>query len=148
MIIINSTIAARPATALAEDWQLFSLQSVLSKYGKPTEVRSGYKSDANKVQFTLDILYEDRGIAINYWGYLEQTPDGPEVCPLLTNMIAVDLLLTETGDHVLYKKLITDWLRNHSKLAAPIQDASPMTLDDFYTTFKESPNVCFTLISK
>jgi hypothetical protein len=130
----------------AQDWQALALHRVLTKFGMPSEVRLSANDFAPEpgvpFLFTLDVIYADKGIAIQYNGYLQRRAGKLMLCPALSHVNEINLLLTSPGNGAQFYDHLREWPRMSIEYTSPIQDNSTLSLTDFYSMFRDSPNAC------
>jgi hypothetical protein len=149
-IRINSATTVSSSEEFTKDWQEYTLHRMLTKLGKPTEVRMGWNSistDPNSdIVFTMDVLYDDRGIAIHYWEDVQKRGGRYLVCPSFPRLTSIGLLLTKANDATHFRNTVNNWDRYNTKLTLPIDEMANMSIDDFYNTFKDTSDMCFSPI--
>jgi hypothetical protein len=163
-IKVNGDRQMGEATAVFQrDWQALSLQRVLAAYGKPSRVMLGaYDVTAEPntpLLFSLELVYEDKGIAVRYDGTLTGAPNALRVCPSLAYVHHVGLLLAAPSQADRYQALLDDWNgapttpamqqtlgltveQYYSNYLPSLQQTAGMTVDRFYTTFRRSSTAC------
>ncbi|MCL5998755.1 MAG: hypothetical protein M1546_22265, partial [Chloroflexi bacterium] len=145
------------------DWQSFSLQRILTKYGKPSRVMlAAYDATTERntpFLFSLEVVYEQKGVAIRYDGALLGTPGAARVCPSLAYVHHIGLLLAQPDQPEQYKTLLDAWngaptteaLQQslgmtvegyYDNYLPSLQQAAGMTIDRFYATLRRSPTAC------
>jgi len=122
----------------------YMLPQVLVDYGKPTQVlietfrNDSQRPDVTSWPFFLVLLYQDQGFYLNY--KMERVSTGAEFlgCP---SKSFVSVGVWDPRSEVLFKKMMQVMtnggdLRDHKS----ISDATSMSLDEFYETFKDPKN--------
>jgi hypothetical protein len=130
-----------PHGGFVKAWQRYSVDQVLSRYGIPTAVRiqlSPRSEPGASLGHALTLVYDYLGIVINYSG---EATDGSRsdfirACPFLTNVIDIDLKFQSPKTSTRFPLLrLTDPGHDRS-----LQEATGMSLDDFYNKFKNPSN--------
>jgi len=122
----------------------YTLKSILSKYGPPTEVlvRADIFTTGTQETFSITLLYPERGIFVRYNMLAERMDDQIYGCP---SHSFVDLWLLSPEDVDIYQEILLSsnvhWEGNWS-YTTPIQEAASMTIVDFYRIYKEPTNMC------
>jgi hypothetical protein len=82
------------------DWQRHSLDQVLARFGQPSQVLLHYWAESAPPPFSVAVLYEDRGILIEYMGLNqweevegEQALDPILICPQRSHVTDINLWL-------------------------------------------------------
>lgn len=130
-----------------QDWQALALHRVLARFGMPSEVRLSANDFAPEpgvpFLFTLNVIYADKGIAIQYNGYLQRRAGKLMLCPALSHVTEINLLLASPGNEAQFWDQLREWSQMLIEYTSPIQDVTSMSVTDFYNTLRDSPNACF-----
>jgi hypothetical protein len=126
---------------LSADWRRFSLERILSDYGKPTQVLldlSNYCADRCPAltEYGMYVLYDQLGILIRYFG---SAPRGDPilVCPIFAQVNYIELWLQSPQDSdPLLERMHLD--PDELKGLRPLGETTGMSIDTFYETFKDS----------
>lgn len=141
------TLSAKPSATFAKDWQALALHRMLTKFGQPTEVRLAYNEVAPEpgapFLFSLDVIYADKGIAIQYNGDLQRRAGKFYICPSLPGVRSIVLLLAGPGNETRFWDHLREWSWMNIEYTSPIQDVTSMSVADFYSTLRDYPGVCF-----
>jgi len=123
-------------------WQRYSVDQVLSRYGIPTAVRIQLSPRAEALDaslgYALTLVYDKPGFLISYIG---EATDGSkadfiQACPFLANVDDISLKLQLPTTSTRFPLLqLTDPGYDRS-----LQEATGMSLDDFYNRFKNPAN--------
>ena len=145
--VASSVLDAGTSAQFAQDWQPFALQRMLTRFGVPSDVRLAANEyipeEGAPFLFQLTVIYADKGIAIQYNGFLQKRADKLMLCPALSHVTDINLQLTRQGNAAqLWDQLRKLTLMNID-YADPLQDRSALSLTDFYTTFRDAPDACF-----
>jgi hypothetical protein len=132
------------ASAYNELLKDYALNSVLVKYGTPTEiwVRADVYNTGTQETFSITLLYPEKGIFARYNMLAERLGDKIQGCPSYS---FVELWLLSPEDASNYQNILLSkdihWEGNWP-YTMPIQDATSMSVEDFYQIFIEPTNVC------
>jgi hypothetical protein len=147
-----STTTLKPSVGIAKDWQAFELQRVLNKFGTPTEVRIHATTVTPErdtpLLYSIDILYAEKGIAIHYIGDLKQHAGQYVICPSLSTVRGISLLLTDSGDIAGFKNSLSRWTFYDNAISSTIQDAVGMSPADLHNLLKKSADACIAMPNK
>lgn len=126
------------------DFDYYAIDNILSKYGKPTEVRVGAwylepMSDQYFEPFTISLYYPEKGFLIEYYGQNKNNSDKKwDLCPWQVHIyitswdpdetLTIKQLGMGTGD---------TWSPYNLDYFKPIQEASGISVDEFYNLFKD-----------
>jgi hypothetical protein len=143
------------ANAFIRDWERYSLDKVLSRYGLPTRVQVYYPfrpDPGSEPAYHLFIFYEELGIEIDYLGNATDV-DGEKsrACPQLDEVFTINLFLYQSGEisNILETVIPSDSI---SFIAGPEtvydliswEQATDTTLESFYETFSQPDSeACF-----
>lgn len=126
--------------------QQYALPTILSTYGQPTQVQIAvFPSDPiappNSEPISLVLLYEDQGFFVEYVSFRETDGNSYISCPWKTHLaVSVWKPKTSLPMSEIVKRggmVINDTNLNYFK---SIEEATSMTTDAFYETFKENSN--------
>ena len=147
VVVGSSVLDAGTSAQFAQDWQALALHRVLTKFGMPSEVRLSANEyipeEGAPFLFRLNVIYADKGIAIQYHGYLQRRAGKLMLCPALSHVNEINLLLTSPGNGAQFYDYLREWPQMSIEYTSPIQDNSTLSLTDFYSMFRDSPNACF-----
>jgi hypothetical protein len=122
----------------------YSLQNILKTYGKPATV--GLSADLHKYEpnsatvFETYISYPEKGIYLRYTTEAEElSGDRVQSCP---TEAYIDLWFTKPDVNNENMKLLTDLNREWSYSRMSLQNATQMSIDQFYEKFTSQPNQC------
>ncbi|RPI27560.1 MAG: hypothetical protein EHM70_17710 [Chloroflexota bacterium] len=130
--------------AFGEHLHLFMLPQILNEYGVPESVYvftfpeeppARYGSET----FQITLLYPDQGILVEYTTQLRV--EGENVLGCFSNA-HVEMELTPIGDRDLFfEHIVPSWqgVIDHDK---PLEEATSMTLEEFYETFRQHSDQC------
>jgi hypothetical protein len=131
-------------TPYSDVFSRYSLQNILSVNGPPTKVEliAGlHKFDPNSgTTFQTYLSYPDKGIYLRYTTPAEEISGNRiQSCP---SEAYVDLWLTPPEKNNTNMKLLTGLNMEWSYSRTSLQDATQMSIDQFYEKFKNQPNQC------
>jgi hypothetical protein len=119
--------------------ETLSLNSVLSRYGKPTgillRVSPRVERDA-PIGYTLSLVYGTEGFGIEYDGVVD-SEEPLQICSIKLNdyhLTSINLYLQDSQAINLYRSELD---RQGFK---PLESVTPMSVDDFYQAFSLSEN--------
>jgi hypothetical protein len=133
-----------------QDWERYTLDQVLARLGRPSQVLLHYWSDHESL-FSVGVLYEDRGVLIDYMGMAQGEREAGEyhfdsvvICPARSHLTDINVWLKSPemepsltdvfmGFGGGYLGLLSYWN------TPSLEDATGMSLDTFYTTYLD-PN--------
>ena len=133
-----------------QDWERYTLDQVLARFGKPTQVLLHYWSDHESF-FGVGVLYEDRGILVEYMGLAQGEKEEDEyhfdpvvICPTRSQLTDINIWLKSPEAELSLTDVFLDSGGGYLGLlpyqnTPSLEDATGMTLDTFYTTFLD-PN--------
>jgi hypothetical protein len=134
-------------SAYNELFDSYSLPKLLATYGRPTRVlveveKFDYRDRREHPErFEITILYPEKGIFVSYEMYGERNGEKISGCPAKA---FVQLSLLSPNDQNSYEKVLPandgawKWKLAYAK---SLEDATSMTIEQFYQTFKQ-PNHC------
>jgi hypothetical protein len=131
-------------TAYNELVRAYTLKSILSRYGPPTEiwVRADLYSTGTQETFRVTLLYPEKGIFVRYNMLAEREGDQVRGCP---SHSFVDLWLLPPEDAGAYQDILLSedlhW-EGSWPYTMPIQEATSLTVEEFYQTYKEAADPC------
>lgn len=124
-----------PYGLFAQDWQRYSIDQILARYGVPSHVKVSFSPPSEPGAppgYTMTIAYEDSGFWIRYHG--SATYDGTlvRVCPAFTavNYIVFHLQSREFKTTVFWPDL--------GGYERTLEEATGMSLNTFYDDFKDA----------
>jgi hypothetical protein len=122
----------------------YSLQNILKVYGKPSAVElvaDLHKYDPTSgTSFETYISYPEKGIYIRYTTMADEiSGDRVRSCP---SEASIDLWLTIPDVNNENMKLLTDMNREWGYSRTSLQDATQMSIDQFFESFKSQPDQC------
>lgn len=141
-----------------QNWERYSLDQVLTRYGMPSDVfvYYPYKADPGPSTYQLYLFYEARGIEIDYAGMSQDFNDKEEtqVCPNLRNVFRINLFLYQPTQisNIVETVIPPDTI---SFIAGPDtvydliswEQATDTTLESFYETFSQlDSEACFEFL--
>jgi hypothetical protein len=122
----------------------YALNSILSKYGFPTEVlvRADIYTTGAQETFSITLLYPENGIFVRYNMLAERMDDQVYGCP---SHSFIDLWLLSPEDAGAYQEILlssnVQWEGIWS-YTTPIQEAASMSIETFYQTYLKSTDAC------
>ena len=121
----------------AQDWQRYSLDNVLNRYGQPSQVLIALLVGAESSGYDLFLLYDHLGIAINYGGsatIIQVEPLLIRACPQHDEVSGITLWLQspQQGTPLLQRTLTPDEMSYFRSL----EEVTGMSVETFYETFK------------
>jgi hypothetical protein len=120
----------------------YSLTNMLAEYGKPSSIyirSTVYSTNPTGGPFDILILFADQGILVNYSTMMRISGSNTIGCPLNAH---IDVNLYPSGQGNSFMKLIEpEW---HERLPSYIslEEASKMTIDQFYQTYRIPTDQC------
>jgi hypothetical protein len=128
-----------------EIFKLYSLQNILRTYGNPSTMGLNaflHKYDPNSVMpFEMYLSYPEKGIYIRYTTIADEiSADRVQSC--LSEAYIIDLWLTKPDVNNENMKLLTDLNMEWGYSRTSLQDATQMSIDQFYEKFTSQPNQC------
>jgi len=122
----------------AQDWERYSLDQVLSRYGVASRVRIALAlpvEPGGPIYYLLYIFYDDLGIGIIYMGPAIEQGELLRTC---FSFDYITLLLQQSESSMPLEQTINpdEW-----SFAVPLEDATGMSLEGFYETFRQ-PGAC------
>ena len=147
--VTGYAIGWSPPQHFTQDWQQYSLDRVLARFGTPTEVLLHYWDYG--LRYTVGVVYEDLGILIKYSGQIPGYEPGRSespilICPTQNRPTAIGIWLTQPGSGF----LITDAFARlgygypyslHFSSTPSLQEATGMSVDTFYVTYLNSDSL-------
>ncbi len=122
----------------AQDWHRYSLDQVLTRYGKPSQVMLEFwpNPPGPYYPYGLFVFYDHKGILIEYGG--SAIPGEPfRICPKLEEVEYLRLWLRPPGEGPALLQL-ADLDPTEQAQLLPIEEATGMDVETFYKTFKEA----------
>lgn len=129
----------------SSDFVYYRIDQILTKYGKPSEVWVGAwflepRSDFEDEPFTISMYYPERGFLIEYKGYVvNESTEKWSLCPW---QVHIYLTSWNPAEMPTLKQLgmgnADTWLPHNLDYFKPVQEASGISLDEFYELFKDS----------
>jgi hypothetical protein len=130
----------------------YALSSVLSDLGKPSIVQiltSGDKEDTMARQFRILLIYPNNGVLIQYISSRNFSEKTVSTCLEYKD---IEMWLYPPGDAVLFDQLLEEtrwadfWPPSDISINGwkSIDQATGMTIDEFYETFLENPEACLS----
>ncbi|MCP4611309.1 MAG: hypothetical protein GY845_21570 [Planctomycetes bacterium] len=137
------------------DWQRYTLDQTLARFGKPSQVLLHYWNE-DDAPFSVGVLYEDRGVLIEYMGLTQRDRSveryGPiTICPVREHLTDINAWLKSpelqadvTLDDV-FRRFGGGYLSLLRFYSTPtLEEAAEMSVDEFYETFQNpDTDVCF-----
>jgi hypothetical protein len=151
MIGNDSWKAAYDSKEYKDLLQKYTLPSILSEYGKPSKIwlgafviPFGAEGPTPKSVSRVTLLYPERGLFIRYTNEFERNGNKAFFCP---NQSFVDVWLLPPQAKNLYQEILSsfsiDWEGSPTKVGVmPLEDASQMTIENFYQTYKNPTEKC------
>jgi hypothetical protein len=143
-----------------QDWQRYTLDQTLARFGKPSQVLLHYWNE-DESPFSVGVLYEDRGVLIEYMGLTQRDRSveryGPiTICPGRNHLGDINVWLKSpepqadvTLDDV-FRRFGGGYLGLLRFYSTPaLEEAAEMSVDEFYETFQNpDADVCFQVRSE
>jgi hypothetical protein len=137
-----------------QDWERYTLDQVLARFGKPSQVLLHYWFDHESL-FSVGVLYEDRGILVEYMGLVQGEKgaggyhfDSMVICPTRNHLTDINIWLKSPEMEPSLTDLFVDGGGGYLSLlpyqnTPSLEDATGMSLDTFYTTYLDpNADVC------
>jgi hypothetical protein len=128
----------------ADVFSRYSLQNILSVYGQPTDV--GLIADLHKfdptsaTSFDTYLSYPEKGIYLRYTTLADEVPGNKiRSCP---SEAFVYLWLMSPDENNSNQALLTSMNMEWGYSRTSLEDATQMSIDQFYEIFKKSSNQC------
>lgn len=122
----------------------YSIDNMLSKYGRPSQVlvRADVYDYSQRETFEITLLYPETGIFARYNSVAERVGDKIRGCP---SKAVIELWLLTPTEKDTYQEILSandeTWEENWP-YTTPIQEATSMTVEDFYQMYKEPTDMC------
>lgn len=129
--------------AYKEIMSAYTLSAMLSKFGPPADiiVRAEADESPSPERVFLTILYPDKGIFATYKMQGERADNDLSACPA-NSFVELWLLPESVGEkYEVLLSSIENWEGNLAQ-TQPLEQATEMTIDEFYQTFKDSSDAC------
>jgi hypothetical protein len=127
-------------------FEIFTLPQILTTYGKPSEVLISLSAHftPNWHPFDILLIYPEVGIFVEYTAWREPTDDMIIGCPLKAH---ITMWLVSPGNEAPYDEILsgmTEWnfISPDFSEYKSIEEATSMTLDEFYQIFKHPSDTC------
>jgi len=122
----------------AQDWQRYSLDSVLGRYGQPSQVFIALLVGTEASGYGLLLLYDHLGIAVRYSGsatIIGYEPTILRACPRYDEVSPIILWLQspQQGTPLLQHALTPEEMPEFR----PLEEATGMSVETFYETFRD-----------
>ncbi|MFL7792921.1 MAG: hypothetical protein AB8I69_12330 [Anaerolineae bacterium] len=137
-----------------QDWDRYTLDQVLARFGKPSQVLLHYWFDHESL-FSVGVFYEDRGILIEYMGLAQGEREAGEyhfdpvvICPTRSQLTDIHIWLKSSEMEPSLIDVFVDGGGGYLGLlpfqnTPSLEDATGMSLDTFYTTYLDpNADVC------
>ncbi len=104
-IVSRIDVSARPpgwlsySQHLAQDWQHYTLSSILTQYGPPSRVALFYEHPSCGEIYWLHVAYDDLGMIVSYNGTVQREAEVVTICPGTDDWIIIGMLLA-TPAHI------------------------------------------------
>ncbi len=140
--VVGDIGSADSREGFVKAWQHYSVDQMLTRYGIPSTVRiqlSPRSEPGASLGYALTLAYERLGILISYRG---EATDGSkadfiQACPLLTKVDRIDLRLQLPTAPTRFSLLRPTDPPGYDR---SLQEATGMSLADFYNKFKNPAN--------
>ncbi len=131
-----------PHGGFVKAWGRYSVDQVLSRYGTPSEVRiqlSPRAEPGTSPGYALTLIYDHLGVLVTYSGEAGDSSKGDLLlaCPRLDNVIVIDLKLQSPKTSTRFPLFQPT---DPSGYDRSLQEATSMSLNDFYNRFKNPVN--------
>lgn len=131
---------------LTQDWQRYSLFSMLAHFGVPVQVVLHYNHQLCGNEYLLGIAYDDLGVFIQYNGEARHENDTVVICPSLEEATNFHLVLTTPDSGIEFADYMT---RGYWGAPASLEAIGSMSPDIFYRTYVDpATSVCITVPEK
>jgi hypothetical protein len=129
-----------------QDWERYTLDQVLARFGRPSRVLLHYWSES-VAPFSVGVLYEDRGILVEYMGLAQGEIEEDEyhfdpvvICPTRNRLTDINVWLKSPETETFLKDVFTDFGGGYLGLlpyrnTPSLKDATGMSLGAFYETY-------------
>jgi hypothetical protein len=133
----------------AQDWDRYTLDQVLARFGKPSQVLLHYWGDFEAL-FSVGVLYEERGILVEYMGLARGEKEEGEylfdtvvLCPTRDRVTDINVWLSSPELEISLSDVFEDLGGGHPGLLpyrniVSLEEATGTSLDAFYTTYVAS----------
>lgn len=133
----------------AQDWDHYTLDQVLAKFGKPSQVLLHYWGDFEAL-FSVGVLYEERGILVEYMGLARGEKEEDEylfetvvLCPTRDRVTDINVWLRSPEMDISLSDVFVSFGGGHPGLlpyrnTPSLKEATGMSLDAFYATYLDS----------
>lgn len=136
--VTSGTALGYSSVHFAQDWHRYSLDQVLTRYGKPSQVMLELwpNPPVPNYPYKLFVFYDHLGILIEYEG--EAIRGEPfRVCPVFEQVTSIRLWLQSPGSSTSLLQLANlDSLEVAQML--PLEKATGVSLETFHQTFKDA----------
>ncbi len=140
-----------PPQYFARDWQRYTLDQILSRFGPPSQVLLHYWPYSGAL-YSLGVLYEEQGILVVYMGpvqgeglnpYLETRGDAL-ICPTGSRVTDIGIWLRSPEMDMSLADIFTDWRAARGYYTLPfatdqpdpiLEEITGMDLETFYLTY-------------
>lgn len=133
-IKVRSYRFADDDSRFAEDWQRYSLDQVLNRYGPPSRARIvlALPIDAGgPTDYTLYMFYDELGVSVIYMGPATKKGEMLSTCFSFHN-ITLQLQPPESSTPLEQAIDPYEW-----DYAVPLDEATGMSMEEFYETFRQ-----------
>ena len=139
--VSGSVPGAAEGTSFASDFRSYSLGDILTRLGRPSQVRlelsnACFDPPCTTSGYGLYLIYEHLGVLIAYYAPT-QRGDPVLLCPQFAKVGYIRIALQSPADVTsLYEtaKISKEQIEEDSK---PLEEVTDMTIDEFYRIFKE-----------
>ena len=126
-----------------EIFTAYTLPGILSAFGTPSSILIRAENDVipGPVEMFITLLYPEQGVFVRYTMPNERKGDIFLGCPSKA-FIGMWLIPPNIGDN--YQDILSlqdSWEGNLYGIT-PLEEATQMTVDEFYQTFKEPTDIC------
>lgn len=151
---------AGPSTKyFSQDWQRYSLDQILARFGKPSQVLLHYWPEGEGDLYSVGVMYEDRGILIEYMGLAQRKPgddgylaDPTVICPTWDQLTDINIWLKAPTADLSMTDVFTTFGGGYLMLlpyrsTPSLEEATEMSLDAFYETYQDpDTQICIEAI--
>jgi hypothetical protein len=137
-----------PPRHFAQDWQRYTLDQILSRFGPPSQVLLHYWPHEGAL-YSLAVLYEEYGILVAYMGAVqgegEDTWDLDTViiCPMRSQINDINIWVTSPDMGISLVESFTNWRLGKGYYEIPfseerspsLEEATGMDIETFYETY-------------
>ncbi len=136
--VMGETAGGVPSDRFAQDWQRYSLDRLLMRYGVPSEVQLSLLPATEPGSFPgyrLTIAYDNLGFFVYYAGSATMVATKTLACPIWRQVNFIELQMQAPQPGISVVQSISP---ENKPFVHALEDATGMGLDEFYQTFKNA----------